>query len=266
MLFADYPLARRLERAESVGCAACADADAALRPGGGASSLYIAGGYAAFHRVGSPLTQAVGLGMDGPVTAADLDAVEGFYRSKGSPAMIHLCPLADPTLAELTSQRGYRITEFNTVLVRRVQYGELIPPPAPGVCARPARADEADKWSRVMLHGFLGRDELSDTENAVASAIFHSSTAWFAENAGAPLGAAGLSVHEGLGCFFADSTLPHARNRGVQTALIRGRLRRAQERGCDLATASTQPGSVSQHNYEMCGFRVAYTKVILALG
>lgn len=203
--------------------------------------------------------------MEGPVTAADLDAVEGFYRSKGSPTVIHLCPLADPTLAELTGERGYRITEFNSVLVRSVHYGELIPTPAPGICARPARGDEADRWAKVMLHGFLGREAMSETELAVGSAIFHSSTGWIAESQGEALGCAGFSVHEGLGCFFADSTLPPARNRGVQTALIRGRLRRAHERGCDMVTASTQPGTGSQRNYEMCGFRVVYTKVILTL-
>ena len=33
--------------------------------------------------------------------------------------------------------------------------------------------------------------------------------------------------------------------------------------GCDLATAATLPGSVSQRNYERHGFRVAYTRATL---
>jgi hypothetical protein len=40
-------------------------------------------------------------------------------------------------------------------------------------------------------------------------------------------------------------------------------LRVAVEEGCDLATASTLPGSVSQRNYERNGFHVAYTKAVL---
>ncbi|MEO8663164.1 MAG: GNAT family N-acetyltransferase [Bryobacteraceae bacterium] len=262
MLFADHTLARRLELAESLGAACCADAEAALRPTSGAASLSTSGGYAAFHGLNSPLTHAVGLGMNGPVTVADLEAVEEFFRSRGSAAVVHLCPLADPTLQELMAARAYRFSAFTNVLVRTLRYGEMIPTPAAGITTRPARADEADMWSRLMLHGFLGREAMSDTEYSVGNAIFHSSVAWVAQIGEDVQGGAALSVQEGLACFFADSTLPAARNRGIHTALIRARLRRALERGCDMATASATPGSISQHNYEMCGFRVAYTKAI----
>jgi hypothetical protein len=39
----------------------------------------------------------------------------------------------------------------------------------------------------------------------------------------------------------------------------------AAELKCDLATASTLPGSVSQRNYERHGFQMAYTKAVLVL-
>ena len=38
---------------------------------------------------------------------------------------------------------------------------------------------------------------------------------------------------------------------------------KAIAQGCDMATASTLPGSVSQRNYERAGFEVVYTKVTL---
>ncbi len=60
---------------------------------------------------------------------------------------------------------------------------------------------------------------------------------------------------------FADSTLEKYRGRGLHLALIRARLQHAAELGCDLATASTAPGSTSQRNYERAGFRVIYTKL-----
>ena len=65
----------------------------------------------------------------------------------------------------------------------------------------------------------------------------------------------------GLASFFCDSTLPAFRNRGVQTALIRYRLRRAAEAGCDMAFASVLPNSGSHANYFRAGFEVAYTRV-----
>ncbi len=62
---------------------------------------------------------------------------------------------------------------------------------------------------------------------------------------------------------FADSTLPGHRRAGLHCELIAARLNEALARGCDLATASTLPGSGSQRNYERMGFEVAYTKVTL---
>jgi hypothetical protein len=41
------------------------------------------------------------------------------------------------------------------------------------------------------------------------------------------------------------------------------RLNEAIAQGCDMATASTLPGGVSQRNYERAGVEVVYTKVTL---
>ena len=46
--------------------------------------------------------------------------------------------------------------------------------------------------------------------------------------------------------------------------LIAARLNDAVAQGCDLATASTEPGTASQRHYERMGFEVVYTKVTLA--
>ncbi len=70
-----------------------------------------------------------------------------------------------------------------------------------------------------------------------------------------PLGA------DGVATLCADATLKTHRGRGLQQALIQARLADAASRGAVLATAATMPGTVSQRNYERCGFRVAYTKM-----
>ena len=49
----------------------------------------------------------------------------------------------------------------------------------------------------------------------------------------------------------------------MQRELIAARLNEALARGCDLATASTLPGSGSQRNYERMDFQVVYTKVTM---
>ena len=74
-------------------------------------------------------------------------------------------------------------------------------------------------------------------------------------------GAAALAVRDGLATLFADSTIARFRSGGLHRELISARLYEALAQGCDLATASTLPGSGSQRNYERLGFEVVYTKI-----
>ncbi len=59
------------------------------------------------------------------------------------------------------------------------------------------------------------------------------------------------------------TTLPEKRRRGVQTALLRERLARARESGCEVAVVTTQPGSKSQQNVQRQGFALLYTRAVL---
>ena len=52
-------------------------------PGSGASSLALPAGVAIFAGAGSPVTQGLAMGLHGPVTAPDLDAVESHLRPSG---------------------------------------------------------------------------------------------------------------------------------------------------------------------------------------
>ena len=70
-----------------------------------------------------------------------------------------------------------------------------------------------------------------------------------------------LILHEGVGLLAGASTMPDARRRGVQAALLAARLRHAADHGCDLAMMGAQPGSASQRNAERNGFRIAYTRI-----
>src|SRR5712692_8433299 len=70
MLFVDLALARRLEAAEAQAGVECAATLARLRPQSAAAAERIAGGVAVFAGVSSPLTQAMGVGLEGPVVEA----------------------------------------------------------------------------------------------------------------------------------------------------------------------------------------------------
>jgi hypothetical protein len=132
---------------------------------------------------------------------------------------------------------------------------------------RRARPDETDLWSHTVGCGFFETGHLTTEEMDVGRAICAMTGALtylaIAES-GAPAGGAALAVHSGLATLFADSTVAQFRRQGIHRELIAARLNEALVEGCDLATASTLPGSISQHNYERAGFQVVYTKVTLA--
>jgi hypothetical protein len=247
-------LAQRLEAAEAANGICCALAQE------GAAVEQVAGGMVIFVGANSMLTHAVGLGLQGSVTAVDVDRVEHFFRSRGAAVNVDLCPYAHPTLTAHLSSRGYRIAEFNNVMVRGLDVTEAFSP-APGV--RPAQPGEARLWAHTVGAGFFERDALSPEELDVGLTLFHAPgfRCFFACVDGVPAAAAAMSVHDGVALLFADSTVRAWRGRGLHAALIRARLDEAVRAGCDLAAAGVLPGSVSERNYLRTGFHVAYTKV-----
>jgi len=255
MRFADALLARRLEAAEAANARGCS-----AQPG--AAYLEVAGGCAIFVGARSPLTQAVGLGLNGPVPENEIRELEAFFRSRGAAVSIDLCPLADSGLIAMLADRGYRATEFNSVLVKRLAGAEMLPAPR----VRRASPDECHLWSHTVGCGFFEKGELTAEEMDVGRAIFsmHGALCYLTvTEAGEPAGGGAAAIHTGLATLFADSTLHGYRRSGMHGQLICARVNDAISQGCDLATASTLPGSGSQRNYERLGFEVAYTKVTL---
>jgi hypothetical protein len=244
-MFADLALVRRIEMGEAMNAAECGD------------FIEVGGGYAAFAGVNSPLTHAIGLGLNGAVSAAEFDRMEAFYTARGSPINLDLYPQADWSMFEFMAARGYRIVECNNVLA-----GPVIGGPD----ARVQTTGDADTWARTVAQGFFAQTGFSEPELAVCRRLLRieNSSAWLAKVDGVPAAGAAMSMRGKLALLFADSTLEKYRGCGLHLALIRARLQHAAEQGCDLATASTAPGSTSQHNYARAGFRVLYTKLNMA--
>jgi len=257
VIFADLALARRVEAAEALNARHCTAAPE------GAAFLEIAGGCAIFVGAESPLTQAVGLGLNGPVSEREVDALEAFFRSRDARISIDFCPLADPGFLEILSRRGYRAAEFNNVLVKRIVGEPIVLAPR----VRRALADEDDLWAHTVGRGYFDQGELTTEEMDVGRAIFAMPGAMCylaVGESGEPAGGGALAVRDGLATLFADSTIAVYRRRGLHRELIAARLNEAIAQGCDLAMAAALPGSTSQRNFERLGFEVAYTKVTLA--
>jgi GNAT superfamily N-acetyltransferase len=198
--------------------------------------------------------------MHGPVSGEEVAEIEHFFFSRDSAVSIDLCPHADSSLREVLMNRGYRIADMSNVLVRDLRSDENW---SVAVLVEPTQ--EEIEYARTLTCGFFGRDLITEDELRLGRTLYHMPSAQplIARFEGQAAGACGLSVRNGVGSFWGDATLPAFRNRGVHSAMIRARLNEAAARGCDLATAGTQPGSGSQRNYQRLGFDVAYTKMTL---
>ena len=265
-------LARRLERALAEGSAEIARTMARLDTGSGAAALEIAGGFAIFAGAGSPLTQGLGIGLAGPVTAAQLDAVEAHLVLHGlphgpGPVQLEICPFVDPTLPALLAERGYRVHEWQLVWTTALDAPppEPVRPADPGLSVRPVRPGEEEAFLRAILAGFLESEDVP----AEALALLRPTTAaprhesFLALLGDTPIGGGALSYAGDVAIISGSGVRPAFRRHGAQGALLRARLARARELGCQVACSSTLPGTASRRNMERAGFHVAYPKLVM---
>jgi GNAT superfamily N-acetyltransferase len=222
----------------------------------------VAGGYAVYCGANSPVTQAVGLGLNGAMSKEEFDRLEEFYFSRQEPVRVETCPMADSSLIEHYRERGYYVSEFSNVMVRPVEKAAAAALPA-GIEIRKMADGEIDLWTLTVAQGFAEHfpvtQELLGVMRLFASG--KNTECYFAWVDGKIAGGATLALRGRIAGLFGASTLPQFRNRGVQTALLHARLQRAAEQGCELAMSLATPGSASQRNIARRGFRTLYTRV-----
>ena len=256
-MFADIALARRLERTEGSACRDFVEARAELRPAIGAAWTEIAGAYAMFDGVGSPITQTFGLGMFGPATGADMEAIESFFTQRGAEVHHEVSPLADMTLL---NSRGYEPFEFTSVMYMPLKD---VSSEANAVSVRIVEPEDHAVWVDVSTEGWSEAAEYAHlirdfSEVGVAR---KKALSFLAEIDGKPVAAGSLCIHDGVALLAGACTIPSARRQGAQQALHHARMQYAKETGCDLAMMCAAPGSTSQRNAERHGFRIAYTRI-----
>lgn len=264
MEFVDLNLARRLEMAEARACRACAESFHTQHPDFPVVLEEIAGGYAVFAGVDSPVTQAIGVGLHGDVSDSELDRLQDFFGSRGAAAAVELCPLVEMSLYERFAKRGFHLLEVSDVLFRKLSPVDHVVDPKPSdVTVRQASPDEAKLWTTTVAQGFAEHHPVTPAILDVMEGFFSAAHCFIALVNGTVAGGGAASMREGVCGLFGASTLPEFRGRGVQTALLRTRLASAAAHRCDVAVSIAQPGSISHRNIERLGFRVAYTRTKL---
>ena len=259
MKFVDMDLVRRLEIA---GHTALAPGQMEETDSDGHARMAVGGGIAIFRGINSPMTQAEGVGLSGPLSEEEFDRLEEFFRSRGSAVILEVCPLADANFIQKLGARGYRVTEFSNVLIREITPDEQFASPPSGLTVRQAAAGKKRLFAETMARGFAEyfevTEELIDTVQGFFSGPDVQPYLVLVDGKAAAGGT--LTLRNGVAGLMGTSTLPEFRRRGIQTALIHARLADARAAGCDLAMSMTLPISGSQRNLERQGFRVVYTR------
>jgi len=261
MPFSDLALSKRLERAEGFACVQQAEARRLVNPAIGAAWIECGGALAVFDGVDSPCTQTFGLGVFEELTSDTLDKIEAFFNDRGAPILHEVSPFAEVAALDLLCDRGYKPIELSSVLYQPI--AEPAPIAASNVTVRVADTHEAELWSHICTRGWShDHPELAEILMELGAIIAaREQTVCFLAEADSTPGAAGaLCLHEGVALFAGAATVPELRRRGLQSALLRERMRYAFNHNCDLAMMAAMPGSDSQRNAERAGFRVAYTR------
>jgi GNAT superfamily N-acetyltransferase len=209
----------------------------------------------AFNRV-------IGLGVDGVVEDSVIDTIIETYTRSGVPRFfVQLSPLTDHTdLASRLIDRGFRAHNNWIKLYRGVE-----PPPDVRTDLRIEEIDNehAEAFARIIVGSFDWPEALVPWIAApVGREGWHH---YFAFDGERPA-ATGASFIRGTTAWidFA-STLPNARGRGAQSALLARRLADCAELGCDLIIVETaeqtkENRAPSFRNVHRFGFEVAYAR------
>src|SRR5687768_14553280 len=115
----------------------------------------IAGGMMCFGGPQSHANQAVGLGMNAPVTDADFDHLIAFYESRGHEPRVDVCPFSHDSLIQGLSARKFVVKEFETVLARDMRLE--IPTTPPQIVMKkvdPADDQQIRQLIKIVVEGF----------------------------------------------------------------------------------------------------------------
>jgi hypothetical protein len=199
------------------------EARARVSPEVGARWVEVAGAYATFDDVGSPLTQTFCLGLFGPPTEDDLGRIEAFFGEHGAQVFHEVSPLADPALLDLLNGRGYQPAEFTSVMFRPLRPGARFAELRGGdIRVRVVGDGEHGLWARTAARGWGGAEGLTDFILGLArvNAARADAPSFLAELDGRAVATGAMSIHEGVALLAGASTVPEARGRGAQLALL----------------------------------------------
>ncbi|MBV1941201.1 GNAT family N-acetyltransferase [Streptomyces sp. BV286] len=196
--------------------------------------------------------RAGGFGTDRPITIDDLTPVCDFYRQQGvAQGSIMLAPRSlPPGWAAIASKLGLTEDSRYTKLSRDIERMPAtvgVPVLEAGWRVGVVEDRQAHEWDTVMMttFGFTSPDMIGMAASFVGKANWRQYAVW-ADKRIVAVGSVFLNGE--CAHMFAGATLPDARGRGAQSALLAARLHAAAAEGCRWIVAETAAENSGEHN------------------
>jgi hypothetical protein len=197
----------------------------------------------------------------------ELEAIEEWLAERELTAMFDVLPIvACRPVARALGERGYRLVAWQPTVYRHLPSASDAAAgdtPREALTGSAVEVEEIEGESAEFRTTFMAGYEIPEQDWESAARIMDAR--WQAEGArrflarsgGEAVAAATLVVHEGIARLANCATLPAARQRGAQAALIRARLLCAAEMKLQLAVSDARQGGSSLRNLVRAGFGVS---------
>ncbi len=194
-----------------------------------------------------------------PAELEYVPAILEFYKTHGAQPLFDLSPYNVPPDWEaprmtrtLAGQYGLFQASFHQML-----YGVPtvdVPTPPENIVIREAGPADRTEFKNVYEQVWGNGEE-------IAVLMDHSHfRCYLAYIDDEPVALGVLHIANRVGSMANALTIPSARGKGCQTALLYHRIKQAAIEDCDLLVSQCTPGSQSQHNQLRVGFHIAGTK------
>lgn len=241
---------------------AFADVLARVQPEWGSTTFPLADGVAVLCGPGMYVNAAMAVGLRcdvSPLIISDeFDVFEARCAAVGVEPAVEMSPFTRSAVASAVAERGYVKQRVRTALRRRLDNVDRSAAVDHTLIIEPG-ARQLDVWQETSASGW-GHDtpasrQVSDAYAQAAAEVDGDGFMLVRDaTTGQPIACAGLTICDDVATLGGMSTVPTARRRGVQAALIQHRLRIAAEAGCTIATSTTTPSSDSARNLVRHGF------------
>jgi ribosomal protein S18 acetylase RimI-like enzyme len=223
-----------------------------------ADACDVGGGVAAYVGVGSPLSEATGVGLWESAGDKEAESLTAFYQERGAQPRVRLSPHTDPRFVRALIARGYEPLDYENTLIADLKALDA---------RRDGRVQEmldAAEWSRATGSAFKDGDPCDDASLQIGLLIctVPETTALEVRIDGTIAASGCMDVQTEITGFFAGATAPEYRGQGLHGTLIRDRAARAIERGAQIGRVTAKSGTASEQNFRRLGFTILYTRTL----